>query len=100
MEMVVEAVKVRIVKETEKAARAAVVAERVQNREDKGDRKSSRSVLIHRADLWVEQDTQTQGYGLAERVTAAVCKATHGMVQVRDAFLLGRWNAVNPPTTV
>jgi len=100
MELVVAAVKVRIGKEAEKAAKTAVVAERVQSREEKADRKSSRSVLIHRADLWVKQDNRTQGFGLAERVTAAVLKATDGIVQVRDAFLLGRWNATNPPTTV
>jgi len=100
MELVEAAVKVRIGQEAEKAAKAAVVAERIKGREDKADRKSSRSVLIHRADLWVRNDASTQGFGLAERVTAAIFKETNGMVQVRDAFLLGRWNALNPPTSV
>lgn len=100
MEVVVAAIKVRLAREAEKAAKKMVVEERIQVRENKADRKSSRSVLIHRADLWVRNDYDTEGYGLAERTTAAVFRVTMGMVQVRDAYVLGRWNANNPPTTV
>jgi len=49
-----------------------------------------RSVLIHNADKWVEGDTATAGYNLAERVTAAVHRTTRGMTSVTGAFSLGR----------
>ena len=63
-------------------------------------KKCRRSLLIHNVDKWVENDRETEGYGLADRATAAVHKLTCGMVTVQEAFPLGQWKMGQPPTSV
>jgi hypothetical protein len=63
-------------------------------------KKCRRSLLIHNVDKWVETDKETEGYGLADRATAAVHKLTCGMVTVQEAFPLGQWKMGQPPTSV
>jgi hypothetical protein len=50
-----------------------------------------RSNLMHNADKWVASDQITQGYSLAERVTAAVHRVCGGMINVVDCFAVGTW---------
>jgi hypothetical protein len=38
-------------------------------------------------DKWVEADRETEGYGMADRATAAVHKLICGMVTVQEASL-------------
>ncbi len=53
--------------------------------------KCRRSILMHNADKWVAGDQLTQGYSLAERVTAAVHRIYGGMINVVDCFAVGAW---------
>jgi hypothetical protein len=100
MEVVMAAFKLRVSKVAEQVAKGAVKMERARMEGEKEERKCRKSILIHKADKWVEHDVATQEYHLAERVTAAVNRVTQGMAHVTDAFTLGRWNEANPPTSV
>jgi hypothetical protein len=100
MEVVMAAFKLRVSKVAEQVAKGAVKMERARMEGEKEERKCRKSVLIHKADKWVQHDVETQEYHLAERVTAAVNRVTKGMAHVMDAYTLGRWNEANPPTSV
>ena len=62
--------------------------------------KCRRSILMHNADRWVAPDVYTQGYSLAERVTAAVQRTCGGMVTVVDCFAVGGWQEGRQPSSV
>ncbi len=62
--------------------------------------KCRRSILMHNADKWVAGDQITQGYSLAERVTAAVHRICGGMFNVVDAFVVGAWQEGRMPSSV
>ena len=93
MSIVIEAFKQRVVQEAKKAA-AAYVSEEYDNR------KSSKSVIIHRADQWVDNDNGPSYLNLAEKVTTAIHSLTGGAVTVIDAYALGRWDSPTPATAV
>jgi hypothetical protein len=93
MEVVLKAFKSRVVEVARKAAKLAVM-------EEQEIRKSSSSIVIHRADQWVGKDEGQLNLNLAERVTMAVHRLTAGSVAVMDAFTLGRWDSANRPTAV
>jgi len=72
-------------------------------REDGEIGKCKRSILMHNADKWVAADQfsqNTQGYSLAERVTAAVHRMCGGMISVVDCFAVGAWQAGRMPSSV
>ncbi len=100
MEVVMAAIKIRVTRVAMQVAQGAVRTERARREGEKEDEKSRKSILIHKADQWVQHDVNTQGFNLAETVTAAVTRVTQGMVHVNDAFTLGKWNPENPPTSV
>ena len=56
-------------------------------------------ILIHNADKWVQDDRQTEGFSLAERVTSAIHRSTHGMAMVIDAFDVGKGRDNTGPTS-
>jgi hypothetical protein len=62
--------------------------------------KCRRSILMHNADKWVAGDQITQGYSLAERVTAAVHRICGGMINVVDCFAVGAWQEGRTPSSV
>jgi hypothetical protein len=51
--------------------------------------KCRRSLVIQNPSKWVEADRSTEGFLLADRVTAAIHRATRGMVSITDAFQIG-----------
>ncbi len=53
--------------------------------------KCRRVILMHNADKWVAGHQITQGYILAERVTAALHRICGGMINVMDCFAVGVW---------
>jgi hypothetical protein len=61
--------------------------------------KCRRSLVIQYPERWMEQERETVGYNMAHRVTAAIHKATYGMVAVADAFVIGG-NREGPPPAV
>ena len=93
MGIVMKAFKLRVTEEARKVARQAVF-------EDQDARKSSNSIIIHRADQWVSKEGGPMNLNLAEKVTMAVHHMTAGSVAVLDAFSLGRWDSATPPTAV
>ena len=93
MGIVMKAFKLRVIEEARKVARQAVF-------EDQDARKSSTSIIIHRADQWVAKEGGPLNLNLAEKVTMAVHNMTAGAVAVMDAFSLGRLDAATPPTAV
>ena len=52
--------------------------------------KYTKTLIIHNVDKWVREDKTTEGYGIADRVTARIHAVTKGMVTVNDACTLGR----------
>jgi hypothetical protein len=78
MEVVMTAFKLRMSKVAEQVAKGAVKVERAWMEGEKEERKCRKSILIHKADKWVEHDVVTQEYHLAERVTAAVTGSPTG----------------------
>jgi len=93
MEVVLKAFKSRVLEVARKAAKLAVM-------EEQEIRKSSSSIVIHRADQRVGKDEGQHNLNLAERVTLAVHRLTAGSVAVTDAFTLGRWDSAYRPTAV
>ena len=93
MSIVIEAFKQRVVQEAKKAA-AAYVTDEYDNR------KSSQSIIIHRADQWVDDISSSSNFNLAEKVTMAVHSLTAGCATVIDAYALGRWDSPTPATAV
>ncbi len=61
-----------------RVSKVAVKVERARMEGKKEERKRRKSILIHKADKWVEHDVVTQEYHLAERVTAAINRASTG----------------------
>ena len=94
MTIVLRAFRLRVVQEAKKVAMHAVV-------EEYDTRKSQRSIIIHRADLWViREDAGLLNLTLAEKVTVAIHQLTGGAVSVLDAYALGRWDSPTPATAV
>jgi hypothetical protein len=62
--------------------------------------KCRRSMVIQNPDRWVAQERATAGFGMADRVTAAIHKATSGMVSISDAFTIGVGRQGGPPPAV
>jgi hypothetical protein len=62
--------------------------------------KCKRSMVLLNPGPWVEQERATYGFSMAERVTAAIHKATLGMVAVTDAFQIGQGRQGGPPPAV
>jgi hypothetical protein len=93
MGVVMKAFKLRVVEMARKMAKQVVT-------EEKEVRRSSKSIIMHRADQWVGAETGPLNLNLAERVTMAIYGLAGGAVTVLDAFTLGRWDAQTPPTAV
>ena len=62
--------------------------------------KCRRSLVIQHPDKWMEGERDTVGFGMTDRVTAAIHKATFGMVAVSDAFTIGGNREGGPPPAV
>ena len=92
MKIVVDTFKAQVVREAKKVATRIV-------QDDYEARRSTSSVIIHRADQWVGESSEP-GLNLAEKVTMAIHHLTFGAVAVLDAFVLGRWSDQTPPTAV
>ena len=90
MKIVLEAFKAQVVRESKKIATQIV-------QDDYDIRRSSNSIIIHRADQWVGNEGEMN---LAEKVTMAIHQMAGGAVSVLDAFVLGRWIEQSPPTAV
>ena len=90
MKIVVEAFKAQVVREAKKVATQIV-------QDDYEVRRSSNSIIIHRADQWVGTEGEMN---LAEKVTMAIHHMVGGAVSILDAFVLGRWVDQSPPTAV
>jgi hypothetical protein len=56
---------------------------------DKEEAAKCRSILMLNADKWVAADQLTQGYSLAEKVTAAVHRISANMINELDCFAVG-----------
>lgn len=59
-----------------------------------------RSLVIQNPARMVEEDRSTEGFPMADRVTAAIHKVTRGMVSVADAFPIGYGRQGAPPPAV
>ena len=79
MTIVMDAFNARVAQEAKRAAIAQV-------NEDYENKKNLQSVIIHRADQWVDDNPGMLNLTLAERVTVAVHALTGGSVTVLDAF--------------
>ena len=93
MGMVMKAFKLRVAEMARKMAKQVVT-------EKKEISRSSKSIIMHRADQWVGAEAGPLNLNLAERVTMAIHGLARGAVAVLDAFTLGRWDAQTPPTAV
>jgi hypothetical protein len=58
--------------------------------------KCRRSLVIQDPESWLEAEKATAGFNLADRVTAAINKATNGMVAVTEAFVMRASRAEGP----
>ncbi len=93
MNLVMQAFRLRVVQEAKKVATQIVL-------EDQDCRKSYNSIIIHKADQWVDKEAGPLYLNLAEKTTMAIHQLTGGSVAVLDAYTLGRWEVQNPPTAV
>jgi hypothetical protein len=93
MNIVLRAFRLRVVQEARKVAMQIVG-------EDQDTRKSYNSIIIHRADQWVDKEGGQLNLTLAEKVTVAIHQLTAGSVAVLDAYTLGRWDSPTPVSAV
>ena len=82
-------------KEATKAATEAAREDASKYRE--ADR-CKRSIIMHNADRWV--GNVSNGYGLAENITAQIHRCMAHTVLVLDAFTIGQWVDNKPPCSV
>jgi hypothetical protein len=99
MNIVMRAFRLRVVYEAKKVATQIVA-------EEQDVRKSFNSIIIHRADQWVQDGAEGRPFPpafnltLAEKVTVGIHHMTGGAVAVLDAYSLGRWDSPTPVNSV
>jgi len=97
MNIVMRAFRLRVVHEAKKVAMQTIY-------DDQDTRRSYNSIIVHRADQWVDKAVgdglSEVNLTLAERVTVGIHQLTAGAVAVLDAYALGRWDSPTPVTAV
>jgi len=99
MNIVMRAFRLRVIHEAKKVAVQTIM-------DEQDNRTSYNSIIIHRADQWVDKAAGLEvgphavNLTLAERVTVAIHQLTGGSVAVLDAYALGRWDSPTPVTAV